>query len=189
MHTMFLKKKIVLKTKKQYLYLKILKNNFVQVNMGIPKFSPQAVFYNFPKNQLYYKIKILDIVYNMSIVSLGNPHCIILVKNLKNFPVYEIGSKLSTHKSFSQGVNVGFVEIVNSEKIYLRVYERHVGETEACGSGACAAVAVGIRNLLLGNIVEVILPGGILKIFWKGNKNFLYMTGPATHVYDGILSY
>ncbi|CUR53356.1 Diaminopimelate epimerase [Buchnera aphidicola (Tuberolachnus salignus)] len=189
LNNLFCKKKIILKTQKNFLFLKILQHNIIEVNMGIPCFSPKDVFYNSSKKKLYYNVKILNNIYTMSIVSLGNPHCVILVSDLKNFPVQTVGSMLSKHNDFLYGVNVGFMQIINSKIIHLRVYERNTGETESCGSGACAAVAIGIRNKLLNSRVKVYLPGGILTISWIGEGKCLYMQGSATHVYDGKLLY
>ncbi|NRA60135.1 MAG: diaminopimelate epimerase, partial [Psychrobium sp.] len=100
-------------------------------------------------------------------------------------PVATLGPALSTHERFPEHTNVGFMEIISRSHIKLRVYERGVGETRACGTGACAAVAVGQKQGLLDQNVTVDLPGGSLKIHWRGDNSILKMTGPAEHVYDG----
>ena len=93
-----------------------------------------------------------------------------------------LGPVLESHERFPERANIGFMQVVSREQIRLRVYERGAGETQACGSGACAAVAVGIQQELLAEEVHVELPGGSLHISWKGPDHPLYMTGPATHV-------
>ena len=101
--------------------------------------------------------------------------------------VETLGPVLESHERFPERANIGFMQVVKREHIRLRVYERGAGETQACGSGACAAVAVGISQGLLAEEVRVELPGGRLDIAWKGPGHPLYMTGPAAHVYDGFI--
>lgn len=120
-------------------------------------------------------------------VSMGNPHCVIQVDNIKTAAVEVLGPQMESHERFPERVNVGFMEVVSRAHIRLRVYERGAGETQACGSGACAAVASGILQGLLAESVRVDLPGGSLTITWDGPGTPLYMTGPATHVYDGFI--
>ena len=118
-------------------------------------------------------------------VSMGNPHCVVQVDNIETANVAELGPLLESHERFPERVNAGFMEVVNRNHIKLRVYERGAGETQACGSGACAAAAVGMMQGLLDNKVQVDLPGGSLLIEWEGVGSPLYMTGDATHIYDG----
>ena len=120
-------------------------------------------------------------------VSMGNPHCVIQVDSVDDAPVETLGPVMESHERFPERVNVSFMQVVNRNHIRLRVYERGAGETQACGSGACGAVAVGILQGLLGEQVRVELPGGQLDIAWKGVGNPLFMTGPAAHVYDGFI--
>ena len=118
----------------------------------------------------------------------GNPHCVIQVDNIDTAAVETLGPVLESHERFPERANIGFMQVVKREHIRLRVYERGAGETQACGSGACAAVAVGIQQGLLAEEVRVELPGGRLDIAWKGPRGHpLYMTGPAVHVYDGFI--
>lgn len=118
---------------------------------------------------------------------MGNPHCVIQVESVKTAEVEILGPVLESHERFPERTNVGFMEIVSAHHIRLRVFERGAGETQACGSGACAAVAIGIQQGLLANQVKVDLPGGSLDISWNGPGTPLYMTGPASHVYDGVI--
>ena len=117
--------------------------------------------------------------------SMGNPHCVLTVDSVADAPVATLGKELERHERFPEGANIGFMEIVSPEFIKLRVYERGAAETLACGSGACAAVVVGQIQKKLAQQVTVELPGGQLKIFWKGPGNPVKMTGPAVHVFDG----
>lgn len=119
-----------------------------------------------------------------SAVSMGNPHITIKVDNLDNYPVEQIGKILESHPSFPKRVNVGFMQIINKHQIRLRVYERGTGETLACGTGACAAVANAISQHWLASRVDVKLPAGNLHIQWKAGQT-LMMTGPANFVYEG----
>ena len=122
------------------------------------------------------------------VVSLGNPHCVITVDSVKDAPVETLGAALSVHERFPKDANVGFMEVVEPNYIKLRVYERGAAETLACGSGACAAVVVGQIQKKLAKQVTVELPGGKLRIFWKGPGHPVKMSGPAVHVFDGQLN-
>jgi diaminopimelate epimerase len=112
---------------------------------------------------------------------------VIQVDDVTTAAVESLGPILESHERFPERANIGFMQVVKREHIRLRVYERGAGETQACGSGACAAVAVGISQGLLAEEVRVELPGGRLDIAWKGPGHPLYMTGPAAHVYDGFI--
>lgn len=183
------KKKICLQTKNRYLYLERLQKNIIKVNMGIPLFHPSDIPFvsNIFKN--FYTVKLSVGFVKFSIVSMGNPHCLIYVTDIKKYPINIVGLELSKHALFPQGVNVNFMQIISRNKVFLRVFERHVGETQACGSGACGSVALGIIHNMLDNKVLVNLPGGELNILWKGIGYNLYMSGSATYVYDGTLYY
>ena len=119
---------------------------------------------------------------------MGNPHCVLEVDNTESADVDTIGPQLERHERFPEGVNVGFMQILSGEHIRLRVFERGAGETLACGSGACAAVAIGQIQGKLGKDVQVDLPGGRLRIRWQGPGSPLKMTGPAEHLYDGTIN-
>ena len=116
---------------------------------------------------------------------MGNPHCVVQVEDIRTAKVEQLGPLLENHERFPERVNAGFMQILNRGHIKLRVYERGAGETQACGSGACAAAAVGIMQGLLDSKVQVDLPGGSLIIEWQGEGHPLYMTGDAVHIYDG----
>jgi diaminopimelate epimerase len=118
-------------------------------------------------------------------VSMGNPHAILLVDDVASAPVAALGPLIETHPSFPQRANAGFMQVLSSSEINLRVYERGTGETLACGTGACAAVVSGQLRGLLGQQVQVNLPGGSLTIEWQGEQHPVMMTGPASTVYEG----
>ncbi|WP_284443198.1 diaminopimelate epimerase [Buchnera aphidicola] len=181
------KNKISVSTKKRHLIIEFLPKNMIKVNMNEPDFKFHNSFLS--KNILYknFSIKLFNENLICSLVSIGNPHCIINVQCIKHAPVNIIGKRIGKNPIFPKGINVSFMEIINKKNIKLRVYERDVGETQACGSAACAAVAIGIAQKLLSNVVEVELLGGKLIIMWKGFGTPLYMIGPAKHVYDGYI--
>ena len=118
-------------------------------------------------------------------VSMGNPHAVMQVTDVESHPVLEQGPQVQRSPRFPQGVNVGFMQVLDRSHIRLRVFERGVGETLACGSGACAAVVAGIRLGLLDPSVEVLTHGGLLNIAWAGDTAPVLMTGPATTVFQG----
>lgn len=180
------KKKIFVKTIKRTLIINFLKNNLIQVNMDEPSFQLKKRSILQKKNNFLTKVFNDNLI--CSIVSMGNPHCIIKVSCVNNAPVNIIGEKLQKNADFSEGINVSFMEILNKNQVRLRVYERGVGETKACGSGACAAVAIGIAQNILSSEVTVSLTGGDLIIKWKGFGHPLYMIGSAEHVYDGFFN-
>lgn len=167
--------------------LSVTQDELVCVNMGEPNFEPQQVPFRANKAENLYLMRAAEQTVMCGVVSMGNPHCVLQVDSVKTARVETLGPVLESHERFPERVNVGFMEVVHREHIRLRVYERGAGETQACGSGACAAVAVGIQQGLLAEKVRVDLPGGSLNIAWKGPGQPLYMTGPATHVYDGFI--
>jgi len=118
-------------------------------------------------------------------VSMGNPHAVTLVADVDAAPVATLGPQVQANPRFTQGVNVGFLQVVSRSQVRLRVYERGVGETLACGTGACAAVVAGIRLGLLDARVDVQTRGGMLTIAWDGMGASVFMTGPATTVFRG----
>jgi diaminopimelate epimerase len=157
----------------------------VTVDMGEPDFTPAALPFDASEKSQSYDLMVNDAQYAISIVSMGNPHAVLQVDDVDHAPVATVGAAIESHERFAQRVNVGFMQVIDRQHIRLRVYERGAGETLACGTGACAAVAVGIDNGLLDNNVSVDLRGGELNIAWSGAGNTLLMTGPAQTVYQG----
>ena len=157
----------------------------VRVNMGVPEFAPERIPLNRDSEAARYTVTSELGEHQLSVVSMGNPHCVLEVDDTETANVEAIGPALESHADFPERVNVGFMQVLSSNSINLRVYERGVGETRACGTGACAAVVAGRRNDLLDDTVEVNLPGGKLTIEWKGNDQPVYMTGSASKVFEG----
>ncbi len=122
---------------------------------------------------------------SLAVLSMGNPHAVLQVADVAAAPVATLGPLIQRNPAFPRGVNVGFMQIVQCNQIQLRVFERGVGETLACGSGACAAVVAGIRLGLLDSVVAVQTRGGALSISWAGGVAPVMMTGPATSVFQG----
>jgi len=158
----------------------------VQVNMGRPRFSPAELPF-LATEALSYTLEVEGEKYQIGAVSMGNPHAVLPVDDVDLAEVARLGALIEHHERFPERVNVGFMQIVDREKIRLRVFERGAAETLACGTGACAAVAVGQRQGLLADRVQVKLPGGSLLIEWQGEAHDLYMTGPAERVYKGVI--
>ena len=125
---------------------------------------------------------------HVTAVSMGNPHAIVFVKELDIYPFERIGREVEIHSAFPNKTNVEFVEIVNNKALEVKVWERGVGPTLACGTGACAAVVAASLNGKTGRKVKVRLPGGILSIEWAESDNHVYMTGPAESVYEGDIT-
>ncbi|WP_300175548.1 diaminopimelate epimerase [uncultured Aliivibrio sp.] len=179
---------ISVSTKKGKMTLKVEDDDQITVNMGEPVFEPNKIPFKATQAEKTYLLRAEDRTLFCGAVSMGNPHCVTVVDDIDNYDVDKYGPLVEGHERFPERVNAGFMEIVSPNEVKLRVYERGAGETQACGSGACGAVAIGIMQELLGEDVKVYLPGGDLQISWKGPGYPLFMTGPATHVYDGQLS-
>ncbi|ARD44231.1 MULTISPECIES: diaminopimelate epimerase [Colwelliaceae] len=182
------KHKIKVSTQSGKMTLFIERDGNVSVNMPVPQFEPAKIPFTAQKAEGTYILRSEDETVLCGVVSMGNPHCVLTVDNVKEAPVAILGEALSLHERFPQQANISFMEVVSPEYIKLRVYERGAAETLACGSGACAAVVVGQMQKKLNRQVLVDLPGGQLKIFWKGPGNSVKMTGPAVHVFDGQIN-
>lgn len=157
----------------------------VAINLGEPNFMPSSLPYLVEAESDRYLLELADSTVEFGAVSMGNPHAVIQVDSVETALVGILGPELQSHSSFPQGVNVGFVELLDPECLRLRVFERGVGETRACGTGAAAAVAVCRRWGLLGADVQVELPGGTLRVEWMGPAHSLWLSGPATRVFEG----
>jgi len=169
------------------LELHIQDNGEVSVDMGRPRLAPEKIPFNAPERLPLYNLQVNNQSLQISAVNMGNPHCVLRVDDVLRADVEQLGPLIESHAAFPQRVNVGFLEVVNRQHVRLRVFERGVGETLACGTGACAAVVAGIINGWLDSEVSVTLPGGVLVIQWSGEGNVM-MTGPASRVYAGVLS-
>ena len=179
------KKDISVSTQKGKMILTVKDDGQVRVNMGEPVWEPAKIPFSANKFEKNYILRTEIQTVLCGAVSMGNPHCVVQVEDIRTAKVEQLGPLLENHERFPERVNAGFMQILNRGHIKLRVYERGAGETQACGSGACAAVAVGIMQGLLDSKVQVDLPGGSLIIEWQGEGHPLYMTGDAVHIYDG----
>ncbi len=156
------------------------------VAMGVPDFEPGRVpMAGISEASDRYELTVGDTVIAVGAVSLGNPHAVIQVADVREAPVAVLGPLIQSHDVFPESANVGFVEVASRERILLRVYERGVGETLACGSGACAAAAVLMRRGRLERTVAVALPGGELRIDWPHDAAEVIMSGPTAFVFEG----
>ena len=158
----------------------------VKVNMGAPvlKASDIPVIAD-GEEVISEQIEVGEEIYKMTCVSMGNPHAVVFVKDVASLPLEEIGPMFENHVRFPKRINTEFVKVLDSETIEMRVWERGTGETLACGTGACASVAACILNGLTGEEVTVKLLGGNLQIRWDRSENLVYMTGPASTVFEG----
>ena len=168
--------------------------DMVEIDMGEPDLAPQAVPFDpaagqsvFPVegSMLAYDLEVLGEHHRITPVSVGNPHCVLFVPSVAEAPVQALGAELVGHPVFPEGANVGFCQVVDRGFIRLRVFERGVGETRACGTGACAAVVAAQLLGKVGHRVKVSLPGGKVRISWQGTGSTVKMTGPATLVFEG----
>ena len=157
----------------------------IRVDMGRPRFEPDEIPFQADSAAPSHELEIDGAALQASVVSMGNPHAVLRVDDVDTAEVAELGPRIERHPRFPQGVNVGFMQVLDRGHIRLRVFERGVGETLACGSGACAAVVAGRRLGLLDARVDVALRGGHLRIDWEGDDGPVWMTGPAEHVFDG----
>ncbi|WP_355661918.1 diaminopimelate epimerase [Halomonas salifodinae] len=167
------------------LTLVVQEDGRVSVDMGAPRFAPEALPFEAATDQLRHPLTVEGETLEIGVVSMGNPHAVLRVDDVDSAPVARLGPAIESHPRFPRRVNAGFMQVVSPHEIRLRVYERGSGETLACGTGACAAVASGIRQGLLESPVTVRLPGGELTIEWAGDDAPLIMTGPAERVFEG----
>lgn len=182
------KQKIQVSTKSGKLVLYLNHNGDITVNMGHADFEPKRIPFKANNIEKTYILRAADQTFLCGVVSIGNPHCIIQCDDLNQLDINKIGPLLEKHERFPEQTNVGFMQINSPNHINLRVWERGVGETLACGSAACAAVVIGQQQKKLDKQVTVALTGGNLQIRYKGLGDTIMMTGPATHVYDGKIN-
>jgi diaminopimelate epimerase len=156
----------------------------VLVDMGAPGLEPGALPFDAEDEADTYQLDVAGETVKISAISMGNPHAVLLVDDVDTAPVKRLGPAIERHSRFPQRTNVGFVQPITRSKIRLRVWERGVGETLACGTGACAAVVACYCLGRIGEEVEVALPGGIASVRWLG-KGSVFLRGPAVTVYRG----
>ena len=176
---------IVLDSPAGLIRARVHETNLISVDMGVPNFDPKSLPFEASGEAHVYPLAVAGTEVEIGAVSMGNPHAVLTVHSVASAPVDRLGPAIEKHPRFPNRVNVGFMEIVDRARIRLRVFERGVGETLACGTGACAAVAVGRRHGRLDTTVEVELPGGILEITWAGPGEHIWMKGPTAVSFTG----
>lgn len=181
---------ITVETASGLIYPTLQADGSVTVDMGKPIFEPANIPFTADEQATTYMLTIDGHgKKEITAVSMGNPHAVMLVDDVDMAPVSELGPLIESHECFPERVNVGFMQLLDSDSIRLRVFERGSGETSACGTGACAAVVSGIKRGLLNTMVTVSLPGGDLQISWPDQDAAVWMTGPAEHVFDGEIAW
>ena len=180
---------IPVQTNAGLLYLESIDATRVRVNMGIPRFEPGQIPLAAAARQPQYQVELDGQQIIFSALSIGNPHMVMQVDDVASAEVARLGPLLESHALFPQHANIGFSQIIDKTRFKLRVYERGVGETRACGSGACAAMVAGVQLGLLDKQVIAELSGGELNIEWQGGENPVMMTGETAMVYRGEIDY
>lgn len=179
------KTKIKVQTKAGIVEPELGSNGWVRVNMGYPKFLPQEIPFLVDEPENLYDLELANQQQiQIDVVNMGNPHAVTIVPDVITADVATMGPQVESHARFPARVNAGFMQIIDEKHARLRVFERGVGETLACGTGACAAAVSGIRRGLLANQVEIELAGGKLQIEWR-DGDVVWMTGPTANVYEG----
>jgi len=163
----------------------VLQPQMVSVDMGVPNFNPASLPFDASSEAHVYPLEVAGTQVEIGAVSMGNPHAVLTVPSVDAAPVDRLGPAIESHRRFPKRVNVGFMQIVDRSQINLRVYERGVGETLACGTGACAAVAVGRHHGRLDADVRVRVRGGELRVNWRGPGEPVWLTGPAEVSFEG----
>ncbi len=167
--------------------LRVRDNHQVEVNMGAPELEPGRVPFEAPEQSASYTLDVDGQTLEIGALSMGNPHAVTRVEDVTAIDIERLGPLIENHARFPERVNAGFMELVSDTEIRLRVFERGVGETLACGTGACAAVAYGLSRGWLRDTVTVNLPGGKLSISWAGPGQPVIMTGPTASVFEGTI--
>jgi diaminopimelate epimerase len=167
------------------IHARILRGNVVSVDMGVPNFNPRALPFDAPAEADPYSLEVGGQHVTIGAVSMGNPHAVLEVESVERAPVETLGPAIEGHNRFPKRVNAGFMEIMDAGHIRLRVFERGAGETLACGTGACAAVAVGRQRGRLDPEVSVSVRGGELRVNWGGPGEHIWLTGPAEISFEG----
>lgn len=179
------KKRIRVETKGGIIELDVRNDGQICVDMGPPRLAPADVPFDAPAQALSYPLDVAGQRVELAAVSMGNPHAVLRVDDVASAPVHGLGPKIEHHPRFPQRVNVGFLQVIDRHRANLRVWERGAGETQACGTGACAAAVAAISQGWMDSPVSLDLPGGRLSIEWGGPGKPVLMTGPAVRVFEG----
>ena len=181
------KRRFVLESPAGPIEAELLDDDQVSVNMGPPEFDPARIPFIAVVQTNRYDLDVADQTLDVSVLSMGNPHCIVDVDSVETADVSGVGELIEHHPRFPARANVGFRTIRDRSNIDLRVFERGVGETQACGTGACAAVVAGQRVGELDDEVTVRLPGGQLVVSWHGGSAPVWLTGEAEFISEGTV--
>lgn len=181
------KRTITVETASGIITLKVRDRDSVEVDMGAPVFEPEHIPFRADSIADSYTLDLDGQTLDIGALSMGNPHAVTRVEDVEAVDIENIGPLVENHPDFPQRVNAGFMQVLSESEISLRVFERGVGETLACGTGACAAVVYGLSRGWLRDSVTVNLPGGKLSIFWAGPGQPVIMTGPTAVVFEGTL--
>ena len=179
------KKRIRVETKGGIIELDVRNDGQICVDMGPPRLVPAEIPFEAPAQALSYPLDVDGQRVDLAAVSMGNPHAVLRVDDIATAPVHALGPKIEHHPRFPQRVNVGFLQVIDRHRANLRVWERGAGETQACGTGACAAAVAAISQGWMDSPVSLDLPGGRLSIEWGGPGKPVLMTGPAVRVFEG----
>jgi diaminopimelate epimerase len=166
---------------------RVLEDGRIAVDMGAPEFEPARIPFDAAQAADRYELEVGDRMLEVAVLSMGNPHCVIDVESVADADVAGLGARIEKHPRFPAKTNVGFRQILGRDEVELRVFERGVGETLACGTGACAAVAAGRRQGRLDREVRVRLPGGQLVVSWQGGGEPVWLTGNAELIQEGAI--
>ncbi|MBV6751303.1 diaminopimelate epimerase [Pseudomonas chlororaphis] len=179
------KRLIRVETKSGIIELDVRQDGQISVNMGPPRLAPAEIPFQAEQQAASYSVDVDGQSVDLAAVSMGNPHAVLRVSDINSAPVHELGPKIEHHPRFPARVNVGFLQVIDRHRGQLRVWERGAGETQACGTGACAAAVAAISQGWMDSPVTLDLPGGRLSIEWAGVGEPVMMTGPAVRVYEG----
>ena len=182
------KNHIKVETKRAIIELHVEEDERVTVDMGVPEFEPAEIPLRATARAIKYNLDANGQSVQFGAVSMGNPHAVMLVEDVQTAQVATLGPLVESHSLFPRRVNAGFLQVIDRGRANLRVYERGAGETLACGTGACAAMVLGRFWGLFDRKVEIHLPGGALTIQWEGEGQPVFMTGPASYVYEGVIA-
>jgi len=182
------KREIVVETRSGLISPRLEQDGRVTVDMGGPVFDPALVPFEGGSGSAVESLAVAGEVLEISVLSMGNPHAVLVVDDIEAAPVERLGPMIEHHPRFPKRVNAGFMQIMDRHAVRLRVYERGAGETLSCGTGACAAVVAGIRRGMLDSPVAVATRGGVLSIAWDGDGRPVLMTGPAITVFSGEIN-
>ncbi|WP_286784660.1 MULTISPECIES: diaminopimelate epimerase [Pseudomonas] len=179
------KREIRVETKGGIIELTLRADGQISVDMGAPRLLPSEIPFQAESQALSYRVEVDGESVELAAVSMGNPHAVLRVDDVQAAPVRTLGPKLEQHPRFPQRVNVGFLQVLDRKLARLRVWERGAGETQACGTGACAAAVAAIQQGWMDSPLHLDLTGGRLAIEWAGPGHPVIMTGPAVRVYEG----